>query len=130
VHWYLPRTCKRGGVACCATCLARSGVGVAVLFHDYIVFMERCRRGRVRVRVRVRVVTSAVSADPTVLVAKYEIVAHIAAHPVYSLAYLPNQLRMFTRNAPLSHPFASARTAPGPPWNRYHAAAPADYALQ
>ena len=57
-------------------------VSDAALLRVYLVYKQCFRRGRVRVRA----VISAVSADPAVLVAEYELVAHITAHPVYCLA--------------------------------------------
>ena len=67
-----------------ADLFSASGAAVsdAALLHVYLVCKHCFRRGRVRVRA----VISAVSADPAVLVAEYELVAHITAHPVYCLA--------------------------------------------
>jgi hypothetical protein len=64
--------------------LSASGAAVsdAALLRVYLVCRQCCGRGRVRVRA----VISAVSANPAALVAEYELVAHVTAHPLYCLA--------------------------------------------
>ena len=59
-----------------------AAVSDAALLRVYLVCRQCCGRGRVRVRA----VISAVSANPAALVAEYELVAHVTAHPLYCLA--------------------------------------------
>ena len=59
-----------------------AAVSDAALLRVYRVCRQCCGRGRVRVRA----VISAVSANPGALVAEYELVAHVTAHPLYCLA--------------------------------------------
>ena len=64
--------------------LSASGAAVsdAALLHVYLVCMQCSMRGRVRVRS----VLSAASSNPAALVAEYELVAHVTAHPLRCLA--------------------------------------------
>jgi TPR repeat protein len=57
-------------------------VSDAALLRVYLVCRQCCGRGRVRVCA----VTSGFSTHPTALVASHELVAHVAAHPLYCLA--------------------------------------------
>jgi TPR repeat protein len=66
-----------------------AAVSDAALLRVYLVCRQCCRRGRVRVRA----VISAVSANPAALVAEYELVAHVTAHPLYCLASQMNFAR-------------------------------------